>query len=153
MSYMRSQKMLICYCVAIVFLSVSLTSCVQVRMHEVGPDNPHYSYIGRTIRLKEDAWLLGISLKNRPPVEYYILEGGVGFGGREVVVTDRMRQGSTLTITKVLANDSTFFPRMRYVARVLDGGSHLGKEVQIRLVYNKADKGFALNRDYFEIID
>jgi hypothetical protein len=120
-------------------------------MREVGPDNPHYANIGKRVRLKEDVWLLGISLKDKPPVEFYRLMGGVGYSGREVVFRGRLKKSSTVQVTKVLTDDAILLSRMIYVGNV-EEGDHAGKEVQIMLI-EESDGRFVLNGDYFELVD
>lgn len=121
-------------------------------MREVGPDNPYHAQVGKTVRIKQDVWLLGISLRNQPPVEYYVLVGGVGFTGREVVARGRVRGGTMGTIIKVLKDDSILVSRMTYVVRLNDG-KHAGKEAEIRLHREQRNGPFVTHGDDFEIVD
>lgn len=129
-----------------------MSACGEIEMHDSSSDVAYSSLIGRKITVKEDLWALGISSNDRPPADYYLLVGGVGFSGPEVVKRRRINEGSIVQICKVLSANSMFYSRVEYVVKEVSGSAFTGQELRIELVPERFGGKRTLESKYFEMI-
>lgn len=134
-------------------VSLFLAACTKVEMHDVSADAEHAPLIGREIRLKEDVWALGTAWNYKPPADHVLLEGGVGFAGREVVSRSRMKKDTVLRIRKVLAAKPLGLLRVSYVVDEVNTHAFTGEQLEIRLVAERIGATPHLPGQYFELLD
>lgn len=114
------------------FLLYGLGTSIRVKMRDASADAAYAPLIGKEIRLREDVWVLGIAWNGNPPVEYYMLVGGPGFGGRDVISHGRLRRGSVVRIARVMAGSHwPFRSRVEYVVEPVRGDGFPEGKMQI----------------------
>lgn len=143
------------YLLLLAFVYSSIVSCGQVTMIDSSLEPEYKGIIGKTFRVKEDLWALGITTdKNyKKRLDYIVLVSGVGFSGPEVVSRDRLNKDSLIRVVRVLTSKSLFVLRVKYVVEVINSEQFKGVEVRVRLSGSTDDANYGLNPSVYELID
>lgn len=130
----------------------SLAACFGLGLSDVTNQSPYSNMVGLKYSVQKPVWLIGITYgpKYQSKLEFLTLVPGVGFSGPEVILRERIVEGTVIEIKRVLLEQSVFSSTVEYIIEI--HGYEKNKEVvkKLRLSRGNEGGGIELNELFYK---